>query len=290
MARRGLGSVGGRVHTGGMNWFASGGAEYARARPDYPPELAGYLRSLVTTSGASCRAVDIGCGTGQFTVQLAAELPAVIGVDPSIDQLAHAPQPAGGAGRVAYVCAEAERLPLADGCAALITAAQSAHWFDLPRFWDEVRRVAADGAVIALVTYGALTLGPWSGAGAETEPEHGTPREGGTDAAAVRFEHFYRTELGDYWPPERAMIESGYAEMEFPFSEFDSPPMVIRRRWALADLLGYVRSWSAVRNLRSQGHEEILERFARELGGLWSPHEATREVEWPITLRVARVA
>ena len=36
----------------------------------------------------------------------------------------------------------------------LVSAAQAAHWFELPRFYDEVTRVSADGGVIALLCYG----------------------------------------------------------------------------------------------------------------------------------------
>ncbi|MBE0772413.1 SAM-dependent methyltransferase, partial [Escherichia coli] len=34
--------------------------------------------------------------------------------------------------------------------------AQAAHWLDLPRFYEEVRRVARADAILALVTYGVL--------------------------------------------------------------------------------------------------------------------------------------
>src|SRR5699024_5308296 len=184
--------VGGRVHTGRMNWFTSGGAEYARSRPGYPPEVAAFLASLVTSGtdagDGTTVTIDIGCGSGQFTCRLAEMLPFVVGVDPSRDQLVNAASPAAGArGRVDYVCAEAERLPCADGSAALITAAQSAHWFDLPRFWDEVRRIAVDGAVVALVTYGTLTITPQGAVGDGPSGRAG-PEEGSQAADGVATE------------------------------------------------------------------------------------------------------
>src|SRR6202008_1439654 len=114
-------------------------------------------------------AVDVGCGSGQVTRQLATHFDAVIGVDPSTDQLAHA----AAHGRVRYVEAPAERLGLPGACASLVTAAPAPHWFDLPEFYAEVRRIAAPGAVLALVTYGV----------ARFEPE-----------LEARFQQFYRDE------------------------------------------------------------------------------------------------
>jgi len=38
----------------------------------------------------------------------------------------------------------------------LATAAQAAHWFDLPAYYAEVRRVNPAGGIIALVSYGVL--------------------------------------------------------------------------------------------------------------------------------------
>lgn len=273
-----LSAAGGTL--GCMNWFTSGGAEYARSRPDYPPEVAAFLASLAApdadAAGRKARVVDIGCGSGQFTCRLAEVFPVVVGVDPSLDQLASAAAPASGAGgRVDYVCGEAERLPCADGSASLITAAQSAHWFDLPRFWDEVRRIAVDGAVAALVTYGTMTIEPVA--------------SGSADPLVERFDRFYRHEMAEYWPPERALIESGYAEIDFPFPEIAAPRMTIRRRWGLDDVVGYVKTWSAVRNLKDQGRDSILDRFVEELAALWEPCGAGRAVEWPVTMRVGHV-
>src|SRR5699024_4589302 len=163
--------------------------------------------------------------------------------------------------------AQAERLPCADRRAALITAAQSAHWFDLPKFWNEVRRIAVDGAVVALVTYETLTITP-QGAVGDARRHRAYPDEGAhaADGAATaravapglamprhvreadpvhdRFDLFEPDEKAAYRPPERAQIESGYADMGCPFAEIESPRMTRTRRWAFDDLLGYVKTWS----------------------------------------------
>lgn len=243
------------------NWFDAGGEGYAKFRPDYPPELAAQLAEYC---GRRRLAIDVGCGTGQLTTLLAPHFDAVIGLDPSADQIANAR----AADRVRYLVAPAERLPLPDGAADLVTVAQAAHWFDLPAFHAEVRRVAAPGAVLALVSYGV----------AELEP--------GLDA---RFKQFYRTGIGPFWPPERRLVDSGYATLDVPFEELAPPRIGIRKSWSLAQFLGYIATWSAVRKAREAGQERVLLQFAEDLAGLWGDAADSRTVVWPVNMRLARI-
>lgn len=243
------------------NWFASGGEAYARYRPTYPEALSAYLAEIAPDTTL---AVDVGCGNGQFTGQLARHFVEVIGLDPSESQIAHAV----AQDRVRYVCAPAEALALPDGCAALITAAQAAHWFDLPRFYAEVRRVAAPGAVLALISYGVPVF--------DVEIQE-------------RFTQFYGQEIGRYWPPERRLVESGYAGIDFTFDEMDWPVMEIRREWDLAAFMGYVSTWSAIRHVAQAGEGHLVTRFGTDMERLWSDPARKRPVKWPITLRLGRV-
>ena len=71
------------------NWFAQGGSAYAKFRPSYPAELATFLALVAPDKNL---AVDVGCGTGQLTAQLASHFSQVVGLDPSADQLANAIQ------------------------------------------------------------------------------------------------------------------------------------------------------------------------------------------------------
>lgn len=240
------------------NWFDQGGQAYARFRPEYPPELARFLASV---SPGTSLAIDVGCGSGQLTVQLAARFDKVLGADPSADQIANAIEHP----RVGYVRAPAERLPVPDHSAQLITAAQAAHWFDLPRFYEEVRRIAAPNALLALVSYGVPRL---------------------EDALDARFSRFYRNEMGPYWPAERKLVDSGYADLPFPFEERAAPAMEIRKAWRPRELLGYISTWSAVRSVREAGREDILQCFADDLAALWGDPAHSREVRWPINMRL----
>lgn len=243
------------------NWFRRGGRSYARFRPEYPAELAVFLAD---SAPGRDRAVDVGCGNGQLTVRLAARFDEVVGVDPSADQIANAQARAG----VRYVCASAESLPLPDRSASLVTAAQAAHWFDLPAFYAEARRVGRPGAVIALVSYGVLQL----------EGELAGP-----------FERFYRDGVGPWWPPARKLVDDGYRDMSFPFAELDAPPLDIRLSWDLDGFLGYISTWSAVQRLLEAGHEEVLQAFTREISALWGEPTSRRPLTWPINMRVGKL-
>lgn len=242
------------------NWFDQGGQAYARFRPEYPAELAAYLASIAPDR---LLAVDVGCGSGQLTRQLAEHFDAVVGFDPSRDQIAHAaPQE-----NVNYACAQAEDLPLPSRSASLITAAQAAHWFDLPRFYAEVRRVAKPDAILALISYGVLRL-------------QGT--------LGVRFEQFYWQEIGPYWPAERTLVDSGYATIEFPFAELRGPEISIHLEWNLEEFLGYVSTWSAVRSAREAGREDLLRQFADDMAACWGDPATRHPVNWPVNMRIGR--
>lgn len=244
------------------NWFEQGGDAYARYRPDYPPELASFLASV---SPDRRMALDVGCGNGQFTCLLAAHFAAVLGLDPSADQLAHAVAHE----RVEYRVAPAEHLGLADHTVSLITAAQAAHWFDLPSFYDEARRVAVPGAKLALISYGVGQLEP------ELNP---------------RFLAFYHHEVGRYWPPERKLVDSGYADLTFPFVEQSTPRMEIRREWDAHAFLGYISTWSATRRALEAGEQDMLATFSRDLLRLWGDASQRRAVVFPINVRLGAIS
>ncbi|MDB5959393.1 MAG: SAM-dependent methyltransferase [Massilia sp.] len=243
------------------NWFDQGGSAYARFRPEYPPELAEWLAGQASDRQL---AIDVGCGNGQLTALLAPHFEHVSGFDPSADQIANAAPHA----NITYQRASAEHLPAPERSASLITAAQAAHWFDLPAFYAEVRRIAAPAAVLALISYGVLSLGP---------------------GLNELFRKFYDDDIGPFWPPERALVDSGYATIDFPFAEFAAPPMQIRLQWTLDELLGYVSTWSATRAVREAGKERMLTRFADQLGAAWGDPEQARTVTWPVSMRVGRL-
>lgn len=125
------------------NSFGRAAAEYERARPSYPEEAVDWLLG----SGART-AVDLGAGTGKLTRALLARGLEVVAVEPSAgmrevlaEQLPE----------VRALAGTAERIPLPDASADLVTVAQAWHWVDEERALPEVARVLAPGGTLALV-------------------------------------------------------------------------------------------------------------------------------------------
>jgi len=202
--------------------FSTRSAEYAAYRPTYPRALVDFLADAAPDTEL---ALDCGCGTGQLSVLLCGRFARVVATDASEKQIENAEPHA----RVAYRVAPAEASGLGDASADLVVAAQAAHWFDLPAFYAEARRVARPRGLVALVTYGIIEM---------DEP---------VDAVV---KHFYWNVIGPYWPPERRHVEEGYRSFDFPFVEFAAPPLAIEAAWTLDAFSGYVDTWSAVKAVR----------------------------------------
>jgi SAM-dependent methyltransferase len=124
---------------------------YDRGRDHGPEVLALYLTAMATHLGDRTPAtiLDLGCGTGRFTDAMAVHFNAdVLGLDPSVKMLAVA-RAKRHAGRVRYVLARAEAIPLAPGSLDVVFMSMSFHHFSDQRLAAaECRRVLrARGAV-----------------------------------------------------------------------------------------------------------------------------------------------
>ena len=126
--------------------FSAGAASYQRARPDYPEQAVAFLAERFAIVPGR-RLVDLGAGTGKFTACLTATGARIVAVEPVEDMWRRID--AGASVRV--VGGTAEAIPLRDGCADVVLAAQAFHWFDGPRALAEMRRVLAPGGGLGLV-------------------------------------------------------------------------------------------------------------------------------------------
>ena len=243
--------------------FSSVATDYATHRPTYPTALVDLLARVAPARRLTW---DAGCGSGQLSVLLADRFERVWATDASSEQLARATAHP----RVTYSCAPAHASGLEDGVVDLSTAAQAAHWFDLPSYYAEVRRVTRPGGIAALISYGVMIVD--------------------ADVDAV-VRPFYHNVLGAYWPPERRHVDEGYRSLPFPFEELSSPvpDLEIRLEWRFADVVGYVGTWSAMWALQRAEGQGPVERFREALGRAWGRAERVRTVRWPLALRVGRV-
>lgn len=241
--------------------FSGHAAAYAAHRPRWPEAL---VDVLADASPGQALVWDVGCGSGQLSTLLPRRFERVLATDASTEQLKHAAP----AERLSYRCAPAERSGLDDRCADCIVAAQAAHWFDLPAFVSECRRVGRPGALVALVTYGVMFIEP------------------GLDEL---IDHFTFDTLGAFWPPERRHVDTGYSQLAFPLEPVELPAVTMRASWTLAQVVAYVNTWSAVAALRRAGREEHFDQFATQLATRWGEAARARDVSWPLAVRAGRV-
>ncbi|KAM3916525.1 putative methyltransferase isoform 2-T2 [Leptodactylus fuscus] len=94
-------------------------------------------------------AVDVGCGTGRYTLPLAPHFKKVLGIDISGSQINVAKQYC-PAKNVSYMVAPAEKLPLRTASVDLVNAGLAAHWFTVDKFASEAVRVLKTKGCLAL--------------------------------------------------------------------------------------------------------------------------------------------
>lgn len=240
--------------------FSRDSAAYAKFRPRYPAALFAWLATL---PAARRIAWDCATGNGQAATMLAEHFGFVAGSDASRAQL-RAATPARGVG---YFAALGEASALAAHRVDLIAVAQAFHWLDHGRFYAEVERVAAPGAALALWAYGRLQTAP------------------AIDAVINRF---HDETVGPYWTSERRLVEEGYAGLAIPIEEAAPPPLRIEARLTLDELLGYVRTWSAVgRYVAAKGEDPVAE-LRPALAACWGDAETPRRIGWPLFIRAGR--
>lgn len=241
--------------------FSRQAAQYRASRPDYPAALFAQLARLAP---AQDLALDCATGNGQAALGLAAHFRRVVATDLSTAQLEQRRQDP----RIVYVAATAERLPIADRSVDLVTVAQALHWLDLPGFYAEVQRIARPGAVVAAWSYGLMRVAP---------------------AIDRVVTDLYEDIVGAFWPPERALVESGYRELPFPFEPIPTAPLALRAEWPLERLLGYLASWSAVQRFKDASGRDPVGLVRDALAAAWGDAAVPRSIEWPLALRVGRV-
>ena len=248
--------------------FSKGSTDYARYRPRYPDALFDFVCAQCPKHGL---AWDCATGSGQAAIELARTFERVIATDGSAEQL----KAATPAANVEYRQATAEASGLEEHSIDLICVAQAFHWFDARKFFAEVRRVAGPGALLAVWGYALHRL---AGSGPEI------------DALNRLIVRYYSDVVGDYWPPERRLVEKHYRDIGFPFEEVPAPEFRMELAWNCEEFIGYLATWSATRRFQAATGQDPLDQVRDAIQTNWGEPEIERSVEWPLFMRVGRVS
>lgn len=234
--------------------FGARAEAYASFRPHYPDDLFAWL-------AAQCperqRALDIACGNGQASRSLLVHFEQVLASDASLEQLLANPD----SQALALFVAEAQAQPLATHSLDLIVVAQALHWFATPAFFAEVTRLLKPGGVFCAWCYSLMRI------------------DSKLDAL---IDTFYAQTLDGYWPQGRASVDAGYHDINNPLNPLSLPSFAIEVSWSLEQLVGYLRTWSAVQRYEQQNGVDPLLQLEPKLHQAWGDAKQPRFVRWPL--------
>lgn len=128
---------------------------YDRARPTPPPTLLDVLTQLIHTPHPAL-VVDLGSGTGLSTAIWGERAQQVIGIEPNADMRTQAIRKIERhphAEHITYREGVAHRTGLPDGCADIVTCAQSLHWMEPTSTLAEIGRILRPGGLFAAYDY-----------------------------------------------------------------------------------------------------------------------------------------
>jgi SAM-dependent methyltransferase len=243
------------------DYFSAQSEIYAKYRPTYPDSLFRFLAGCVQEHNV---AWDCGTGNGQAAIMLANYFDTVVATEPSENQLLNAV----AYPRVEYRCETAEINTIPDGIVDLITVANALHWFDLEKFYKEVRRVLKPNGILAVWAYSIPKI----------------------DLETDRILNAFHNEtVGEFWAYPNHLVDLEYKTIPFPFATIECPSFLSSRHFLREDLLGYLNTWSAVQKYIRVYNRNPTDDLAPILADVWPDETQIREVTWNLILKVGRV-
>lgn len=231
---------------------------YSVARPSYPRELFDFI---VEYGNERLKAWDCATGNGQCAISLAHYFDHVIATDASENQIKHAsPNP-----KVIYHTATAESSGISDNSIDLVTVATALHWFNIPEFFEECKRVLRPNGLVAVWAYTDTKI---------------------NDDIDPLVEKLGGEILKDYWAPEVKIIRDKYQTIDFPFREIKTPVFESQLKWSLHDLKAYFESWSAFQKYLEIKKENPLDLMKKEIEEAWGDPMHRKTITWPIYMRL----
>lgn len=241
--------------------YSSYAKQYAQSRPTYPEELFDYLASLAQQHDL---AWDCATGSGQAALGLAKHFKKIIATDISAEQIKNAaPHP-----QIHYRVATSEQSGLDDKSVDLVTVASALHWFDLDRFYAEVRRVMSPGGVLAVWSYHVGYMEP--------------PFD-------KIFLHFYQDILFNYFAPGARLVDDRYENIILPGEAIDAGQFYVTANWNLGQMLGFIKSWSGTQQYIKEKSEDPVNLIIDDLKQAWGDSEGPHELRWPLFVKVSRL-
>lgn len=214
-----------------LDRFSLQAKSYAQFRPSYP---APFIEEVVSSCSATHCAWDCATGNGQVAVSIADHFHLVEATDISEQQLKNSVKRE----NINYQVGAAEKTSFEDEVFDLVTVAQAIHWFDHSKLFSEVDRVLKYGGIFATWGYGLFRFN--------------------NDALNNVISWFYENIMGEYWDPQRRLIESQYDTIEFPYPAIKAPSFKIPISANVESIIAFFETWSSVDNYRKAKKEDPI--------------------------------
>lgn len=242
---------------GFQDHFGVEASAYRQFRPTYPLSL---FAKLAAASEGHQLAWDCATGSGQAALVLADFYQAVVATDASASQLQHSDSH----NAVYFVQASAETPCIKPASVDLLVVAQALHWLHLPTFFPVAQSVLTPGGVFAAWTYNLMTI---------------------NTAIDPLLNDFYHNTLGAFWPPQRRLVENGYADIAIPFQPIEVGEFAMAAQWNLRALCGYLSTWSAVQYYKQATGIDPLPGLHTRLVREWGDEAGIKQVRWPLSVK-----
>lgn len=241
--------------------FSLNSEQYAKHRPQYPDELFLFLREI---SEHHDRAWDCATGNGQAAISCAKFFSHIEATDISVEQIQHCITHH----KINYSVSPAEHTPFENQSFDLVMVALAIHWFDQKKFFQEVERVLKPKGILAVWGYGQLKI------------EH--------EIDEIITKNLLEP-IDRFWASGNRQVRNGYRDLVLPFDEINIPKnFSMKVEWNLQQLLGYYRTWSAVKLYSAELGSDPVDQLEIKLKTIWNEPDKTKLVQWPLFLKASR--
>lgn len=238
--------------------FSSNSENYKKYRPQYPQEVYEFIKSNLNSFES---AWDCGTGSGQVAGDISKFFEEVKATDISENQLKNAVKKS----NIDYSIQPAEETYFKNEQFDLIISAQAVHWFEFKSFYAEVKRCLKPHGKIVIMGYGLFS---------SNSKTNKVIRE------------FYDGIIGDYWDTERKYLDDNYKTIPFPLEEIVTPHFNQKYTWDIDHLLGYLRTWSAVKHYQIENDQDPVSLIEKRLKMTFGKRN---EVNFPILFRMGKM-